>query len=435
MTMTRAVTGVPQAIRGWVARGPVAAGALWGMALAASVCAAVWFIAGTPKATAIGGCVLAGSYLLAVASRRSGALHPAPGDNGWSSVPGTTAGDDRWWQAGPRQPAGAGQRSQAWAGAPAAAAAEFAVYGCLAAGAPAARQPAAWVLAAGAMTLLVLREVTVGCRALDRPGHPARPGPAGRVGAALGGQILLIAVITPVWGVQVAFAVVLGWGLAMLGWELLRPGAGFLRPVWQAGGQAMRAAMAALIACRDDGPLARRVGHLVRGQLVPLPPALAGLAAILLLAAAGMGDLPGILLLTPAVAMLLAAPGAGHPHDGRADWLVPAVLVASQCAYIIALGFAAGVPAPLTFALASVTGLRHLQLISGCQRWAGSPSWPMGMPADQRGLGWDGRMLVAGLAALAGLTTFAYLALTAYLGWLLGSSGRWNRLAVSEEER
>jgi hypothetical protein len=195
----------------------------------------------------------------------------------------------------------------------------------------------------------------------------------------------------------------------------------------------MRAARAALIACRDDGPLARRAGSLVRGQLVPLPPALAGLTAILLLAAAGMGDLPGILLLTPAVAMLLAAPGAGHPHDGRADWLVPAVLVASQCAYIIALGFAARVPAPLTFALAGMTGLRHLQLISGYQQWASS--WAAGMPPDQRGLGWDGRMLVAGLAALAGLTTFAYLALTAYLGWLLGSSGRSNRLEVSEEER
>lgn len=419
MTMTRAVTGLPRAIRGWVAGGPVPAGALWGMALACSVCAAAWFTAGTRLAAVAGGCVLGGGYLLAFAGRHS-AARPAP-------LPAAA-----WRPTAPAPPAEAHQRWPAWAGPPAAAAAEFTVYAGLAAGAPASQRPAGWVLAAGAMTLLVLREVTLGCRALDRPGQLFHAGPDG---CALGRQILLIALITPVWGALAALAVLAGWGLAMLGWELLRPGAGFLRPVWRSGGQAMRAAMAALIACRDDGPLARRAGHLVRGQLVPLPPALAGLTAILMLAAAGMRGLPGVLLLSPAVGMLLAAPGAGHPHDGRADWLVPAVLVAGQCAYITALGFAAGVPAPLTFALASVIGLHHLKLAGECQRWVGSYPGSTGVIADARGLGWDGRMLVAGLAALTGLVMFAYLALTAYLGWLLCSSGRWNRLTVSEEER
>ncbi|HCU95790.1 MAG TPA: hypothetical protein DHU96_24980, partial [Actinobacteria bacterium] len=53
---------------------------------------------------------------------------------------------------------------------------------------------------------------------------------------APGGRILLTALITPVWGALATLAVLAGWGLATLGWELLRPDAGFLRPVWQAGG-------------------------------------------------------------------------------------------------------------------------------------------------------------------------------------------------------
>jgi hypothetical protein len=35
------------------------------------------------------------------------------------------------------------------------------------------------------------------------------------------------------------------------------------------------------------------------------------------------------------------------------------------------------------------------------------------------GLGWEGRLLVAGLGAAIGIATFAYLALTAYLGVLI----------------
>jgi hypothetical protein len=46
-----------------------------------------------------------------------------------------------------------------------------------------------------------------------------------------------------------------------------------------------------------------------------------------------------------------------------------------------------------------------------------------GDPAAERGtsLGWEGRMLLAGLAAGIGIATVAYLALTAYLGVLIGA--------------
>ncbi len=44
----------------------------------------------------------------------------------------------------------------------------------------------------------------------------------------------------------------------------------------------------------------------------------------------------------------------------------------------------------------------------------GERRWPRGT-----GLGWEGRLLIAGLAAAVGIATFAYLALTAYLAVLI----------------
>jgi hypothetical protein len=44
---------------------------------------------------------------------------------------------------------------------------------------------------------------------------------------------------------------------------------------------------------------------------------------------------------------------------------------------------------------------------------------PTGRSLDR--LGWEGRMLLIGMAAAAGLATFAYLVLTAYLGVLVGA--------------
>ena len=39
----------------------------------------------------------------------------------------------------------------------------------------------------------------------------------------------------------------------------------------------------------------------------------------------------------------------------------------------------------------------------------------LGIPADRFGLGWDGRMLLAGLAAMIGIVPFVYAALSGYL--------------------
>jgi hypothetical protein len=169
-------------------------------------------------------------------------------------------------------------------------------------------------------------------------------------------------------------------------------------------------APAIILACRDDGAAAVWLGQLVRGQFVPLPPAIAGLAATCLLAVLGLRNLPGILLLTPLVVMLLAAPGNSHPHDGRLDWMVPAVLLAGQLVYVAALGFSFRIPAAVTFTLCAAVALRYLDLTTR------DPN--EGQIPDTR-LGWEGRMLAVGLGAMFGIGMIAFLAMTAYLGVLI----------------
>ena len=184
-----------------------------------------------------------------------------------------------------------------------------------------------------------------------------------------------------------------------------------------------------LVAARDDGPLAQRIGRVVQGQLPPLLPAVAGVTVTAVLAALGLRSLPGVLLLTPAVAMLLAALGADHPHDGRADWLVPALLQAGQYIYLAALAFALRVPAPATFALIAVIALHHMDLLYR-HRYGVSP----GPRVAVAGLGWEGRMLVAGVGGLLGIETVFYIALAGYLGVLFGWDSLTCWLAVRDGE-
>jgi len=133
-----------------------------------------------------------------------------------------------------------------------------------------------------------------------------------------------------------------------------------------------------------------------------------------MLAVLGLRNLPGAIALTPLVVMLLAAPGSSHRHDGRLDWLVPAVLQAGQYIYIAALGFASGVPGPVIFALCAMIAIRSADLAYQTEN-----GQPQAAATAGAGMGWEGRMLAAGLGAILGIATFAYLALAAYLGALI----------------
>jgi hypothetical protein len=217
------------------------------------------------------------------------------------------------------------------------------------------------------------------------------------------GERFAVIVLTSVFfGPRLTFLVLLGWGVVAAGYVLAGRIARSASPARSVGG---------LAASRGDGVLARWVGSLVEGRLPPLPPVLAGLLVTGVLAALGLENLPGILVLTPVEVMMLAALGARHPHDGRLDWLVPALLAAAEGVFLAALGLSEHVAGWLVFTLLAAVVMRHVDL-------AVRARVGRGIPADVFGLGWEGRMLLAGVAAWAGLTPLAYALLSGYL-WLL----------------
>ena len=205
------------------------------------------------------------------------------------------------------------------------------------------------------------------------------------------GERFVVIVVTAVFfGPRLTFLVLLGWGVLAAGY-LLAGQMARSAPAWPdratpSGG---------LAAYRGDGIVSRWIGGLVQGRLPPLPPVLVGLFVTCVLAALGLGNLPGILVLTPVEAMMLAALGAWHPHDGRLDWLVPALLMAGEGVFLAALGLSHHVAAWLVFTLLAAVVMRHVDL-------AFRARVGRGIPADVFGLGWEGRMLLAGFAALAG---------------------------------
>jgi hypothetical protein len=232
------------------------------------------------------------------------------------------------------------------------------------------------------------------------------------------GERYAVIVLTSVlFGPRLTFLVLLGWGVLGAGYLLagqiarspgLRDAAGAARSRRPDDGDEDNNGLAAY---RGDGVLAHWAGALVDGRIPPLPPVLVGLLVTGMLAALGLGNLPGILVLTPIEAMMLAALGSRHPHDGRLDWLAPALLLAGEGVFLGALGLARQVTLWVVFALLGAVLVRHVDL--ACRARAGR-----GVEADVLGLGWEGRMLLAGVAATAGLVPFAYAALAGYL-WLL----------------
>jgi len=149
-----------------------------------------------------------------------------------------------------------------------------------------------------------------------------------------------------------------------------------------------------------------------------------GLLVTGVLTALGLANLPGILVLTPVEVMLLAALGSRHPHDGPADWLVPPLLQAGEYLFIAALAFGHRVPAPVVYALLAAIVLRHLDLALraayGLPAAAFTRRGGRVPDADWAGFGWEGRMLLAGLAAVASVLPGACAVLAAYLLLLTG---------------
>jgi hypothetical protein len=278
--------------------------------------------------------------------------------------------------------------------------------------------------AAGVWRLAIAAVLLLGVRKLALLGYEQTAGAPGYLFPRSGlrtveqaltfpaGERYVVIVLTSVFfGPRLTFLVLLGWGGLATGYLLAGQIARSARVPEEAWTGEGRPGDGVLAAYRDDGALSRWIGALVDGRLPPLPPVLAGLLVTGVLAALGLGNLPGILVLTPVEAMMLAALGARHPHDGRLDWLVPALLLTGEGVFLAALGLARGATPWLVFALLAAVVVRHIDL--ACRARAG-----LGIPADVYGLGWEGRMLLAGVAAVAGIVPLAYAVLSGYL-WLL----------------
>ena len=136
-----------------------------------------------------------------------------------------------------------------------------------------------------------------------------------------------------------------------------------------------------IAAYRDDGPISLWLGRLVEGRIPPLPPVLVGVFVTVALALLGLGNLSGVLVLTPVEAMLLAGLGSCHPHDGRLDWLVPPLLQVGEYLFLAALAFSRVVPPPLVFALIAAVFLRHLDVAYRARRRI---RWPAARAVDGR---------------------------------------------------
>jgi hypothetical protein len=263
-----------------------------------------------------------------------------------------------------------------------------------------------WRLAIMAVILTVLTAMVNVC-----VHGPALPGTRLRVFGPPGDIRLPVACFAAlVLGARAAFLVVIVLGVGALGATII-------------DGTHRTSDRGELRGYRGDGRIAVWIGKWVEGKVPPLPPLLVGLLVTGVLAALGLGNLSGILLLTPAEAMLLAAFASWHPHDGRNDWLVPPLLQAGEYVFLAEIGYAGRVWPAMTFAVVAAVGLRHLDL---AYRVRGG----LASGIDRRGLGWEGRMIIAGIAAAVGIAPLAYTALALYLwyrlarDWVIGWSAR-----------
>jgi len=397
------VLDASRAVLAWARRRHLGPSSAAGISVALASCAAAWFSAGTRADTTRGVAALWCSYLVLVAGR--------------SVTRRVASANAEFRIVGPVR----------WLAALGGSVAETAVYAGLAIGAAAQRYPGTWALGVGVVGLVAVRNMMSAC---STPYGLAQPPESllGRTCAAVvtmapGGRILVIGLIAPFWGARTALLALLAWAISTVGYGLAGRAAPGIAAEFRFEADGSAVASGALLRLRDDGMLARYVGVLVRGVLLPLPPAVLGLAAVTALAVLGLHGLPGLLLIAPAFVMLLAAPGSANPHLGRFDWLVPVLLLGSQLLYFAAVGAGARVPGPIVFALAGALLVRYTDLACTQRPVLLVKPRRHGTESQEYGaaLGWEGRLIFIGVTAALGIATAGYLVLTAYLLLLIGA--------------
>ncbi|MFF5175975.1 DUF5941 domain-containing protein [Micromonospora sp. NPDC000089] len=310
---------------------------------------------------------------------------------------------------------------------------EYLVYAGLGYGATAAGFRHGWALAIAAMTLQTVRHMTDTWYGVLHDEAARRPRPAATVGGGIGDRLnaastrvqadtgsvsywlkrtvvfpigerwALIAVTAALFGPLVSLLAVLTWGTLAFGYTgALRT----LRARW------MRVPVLDTVDAtlhRDDGPAAARLPAVRRPG--PLPSAVLGALgpAALLVAEAVRVDRPWPWVPVALLVLLVGGLGAGAPHDGPLDWLVPAALRAGEYLFAIAVGVAGGAPAWLIFGYVLVLTLHHYDLTARLEKRQAAP------PLHGWTLGWEGRSVLLALAAITGTTGAGMATLGAYL--------------------
>jgi hypothetical protein len=184
-----------------------------------------------------------------------------------------------------------------------------------------------------------------------------------------------------------------------------------------------------LVAYRDDGPVAQTLGRLSGGQLPPLLPLLVAAIVTGILLIAGVGGQTSPAIFAPVLALLLAGPASTHPHSGRLDWLVPPIMRAIEYGYLATLAFAHDVSKPLTYAFIGILAYHHYDTVYRTRQRLWPAKWVF-----RAGLGWDGRLLIAAIATLAGVLPITIAVLAVYLGLLFGieSVYTWTRTGTGK---
>lgn len=166
---------------------------------------------------------------------------------------------------------------------------------------------------------------------------------------------------------------------------------------------------------RDDGPLARTLGRVAPRRLRPVPTVLAAAVALTAGLAVDGGATTAASLLGVGAFVLLGALSARGGTGGRLHWMVPPLLHAGEYATVLVLAWRAGMP-PAAFALLAVVASHHYDLL-----YLQDPAWAP-RPVDLLSGGWDGRMLILTVAAVAGAMTATSVLLAVWLLVLLAVS-------------
>jgi hypothetical protein len=189
-----------------------------------------------------------------------------------------------------------------------------------------------------------------------------------------------------------------------------------------------------LDAYRDDGPLARALGHFL-GPLTPLPPVVLLVAAIAPLAAvlATMGPADGRMTIGAALVWCIVLGGAstGRRHTGRFVWIVPALLRLLEYGTLLGFALLGGLGAlSAAFALGGALAWHHYDTVYRLRHQGVSPpGWLFALTG-----GWDGRLLLAFILFMAGELATGLLVAAIVLGALVlvESTASWLRFEHAE---